>query len=280
MAQSVTTTAGSRVNRRFLFLAVILGVLAAVLYYAGTSDSGGGSSSASDIPVVVASTTIPAGTRITADMVRVQEFTEANAPFQSIATTDVVIEQVARFPINEGEPVLASKLVDTTLASNDALSYIVEPTKRAMSIEFSEIIGVDALVLPGDHVDVLWIPFDSGPSFVLLSDIEVSAVKQTIVDIAPAAPGVLPEGEEPAETETTTDRTRVSDAAAQPEAGTAALLLTPVQAIDMFCAENFAENNNGQIRLSLRSFGDTAPLEPNAPVCPPIDLFRQFNAGG
>jgi pilus assembly protein CpaB len=212
-------------------------------------------------------------------MVQVQDFTEANAPFQSLGTADLVIGQVARYPINEGEPVLSSKLVDTALTNNDALSYVVEPNKRAMSIGFSEIIGVDGLVLPGDHVDILWIPFTSAPSFVLMSDIEVTAVKQTIVDIAPAAPGLAAEGEEPVAPENT-DRTRTSDAVPQSEAGTAALLLTPEQAINVLCAESFASSKGGQIRLALRSFGDTAPLEPNAPVCPPIDLFRQFNPGG
>jgi Flp pilus assembly protein CpaB len=279
MAQSVTTTAGSRVNRRFLFLAIILGVLAAVLYYAGTSGSGDKTTSPSDVPVVVASTAIPPGTRITQDMVQLQDFTEANAPFQAIGSLELVVGQVARYPINQGEPVLGSKLVDTALTNNDALSYVIAPSKRAMSINFSEVIGVDGLVLPGDHVDVLWIPFSSGPTFVLLSDIEVTAVKQTIVDIAPAAPGLTTGEEAPAPAEGT-DRTRTSDAAAQPEAGTAALLLTPEQAVNLLCAENFADNNNGQIRLALRSFGDTAPLEPNAPVCPPMDLFRQFNPGG
>jgi pilus assembly protein CpaB len=276
MAQSATTTAGSRVNRRFLFLAIILGVLAAVLYYAGTSGSGDKSSTVSDVPVVVAGETIAPGTRITEEMVQVQDYSEANAPFQSIASAELVVGQVARYPINQGEPVLSSKLVDTTLTNNDALSYVVEPTKRAMAVKFSEIIGVDALVLPGDHVDVLWIPATNAPAYVLLSDIEVTAVKQTIVDIAPAAPGLAVEGEEPAEPGTT-DRTRVSDAAAQPEAGVASLLLTPEQAVNMFCAEHFAEKNNGEVRLSLRSFGDTGPVEPNAPVCPlPPDLLLQY----
>jgi pilus assembly protein CpaB len=260
-----------------LFLAVILGVLAAVLYYAGTSSSGEKSSTASDVPVVVASSTIPPGTRITAEMVQLQDFSEASAPFQSLGTTDAVIGQVARYPINQGEPVLSSKLVDTTLTNNDALSYIVEPSKRAMSIAFSETIGVDGLVLPGDHVDILWVPFASAPAFVLLTDIEVSAVKQTIVDIAPAAPGLTQDGEQPAAS-TTNDRTRVSDAAPVADAGTAALLLTPEQSVNLLCAEAFASNNNGNIRLALRSFGDTAPLEPNAPVCPPIDLLRQFGS--
>lgn len=278
MAQSVSTTSGSRVNRRFLFLALILAALAAVLVYAAISRSGGDSGSASgDIPVVVASSTIPPGTRITDDMVEIQEFSSDTAPFQSLEATELVVGQVARYPINQGEPVLASKLVDTTITTNDALTYILEPGKRGIAFKFDQLIGVSSLVLPGDHVDVLWVPFKNAPSFVLLADVEVSAVSQTVADIAPAAPGL---SEEAAATPTTGDRTRTSDAAPDIEADSATLMLTPEQATNLHCAEAFAEKNEGQIRLALRSFGDTAPLQTNAPVCPPIDLFRQFNPEG
>jgi pilus assembly protein CpaB len=256
----------------------MLAALAAVLVYTAMSRSGDKASSTGSVPVVVAKSTIPPGTRITADMVEVQDFASANAPFQYLASADMVIGQVARYPINQGEPVLLSKIVDTTSTSNDALAYILEPGKRGLAMTFDEIIGVDGLVLPGDHVDVLWVPFNNAPAFILLSDIEVSAVKQTIVDVAPAAPGLLKD--EAQTTPQSGDRTRTSDAAAQPDADSATLLLTPEQTTNMLCAESFAQQNGGAIRLALRSFGDTAPLQANAPTCPPIDLFRQFNPAG
>jgi pilus assembly protein CpaB len=277
MAQSATTASGTRINRRFLFLAVILGVLAFVLVYAGMSRSGGDSGAGSgDVPVVVAASTIPPGTRITEEMVQVQNFTTSNAPFQSLEATELVVGQVARYPINEGEPVLASKLVDTSVTSAGALTYILEPGKRGIAFRFDQLIGVSRLVLPGDHVDVLWVPFKDAPAFVLFADVEVSAVSLGVADIAPAAPG-LTEGDA---TPTTGDRTRTSDPAPDIEADTATLMLSAEEATNLLCAEAFAEKNEGQIRLALRSFGDNAPLQTNAPTCPPIDLFRQFNPEG
>ncbi len=278
MASVPTSAAGSRVNRRFLLLALVLAALAAVLVYAAISRSGDKATSTGSVPVVVAASTIPPGTRITADMIEVQNFDAANEPFQALASTDFVVGQVARYPINQGEPVLASKLVDTTIGTNDALAYILEPGKRGVALSFNEIIGVSGLVLPGDHVDVLWVPFKNAPAFVLISDVEVSAVSQTIVDVAPAAPGLT--SDDAQATPASGDRTRTSDAAPQLEADSATLLLTPEQTTNLFCAETFAQSNEGQIRLALRSFGDTAPLQTNAPVCPPIDLFRQFNPEG
>ena len=280
MAQSATTAAAaSRVNRRFLYLALILAALSAVLVYTALSRSGGDSGGGGDTPVVVAKSTIAPGTRITGDMVELRSFPSSYIGFQAIGSLEGVVGQVARYPIQEGEQVLASKLVDTSSASNDALGYILEPGKRGMAVTFDDIVGAGGLALPGDHVDIVWVPFKGAPAFILLSDIEVSAVNQTIIDIAPTAPGLVkndPNAQQPANG----DRTRTSDANPQPEAKTTTLLLTPEQTTIVLCAENNARKFEGELRLAVRSFGDTAPLTPNAPPCPPVDLALQFNRGG
>jgi pilus assembly protein CpaB len=259
-------------------LALILAALSAVLVYAAISRSGGANSgSAGDVPVVVAKSTIPPGTRITSDMVEVRQLPNSVVGFQALNSLDSVVGQVARYPIAEGEQLLASKVVDATSASNDALAYILEPGKRGMAIIFDDLVGAGGLVLPGDHVDLVWVPFKGAPAFILLSDIEVSAVSQTIVDVAPSAPGVLKTGATP---QANGDRTRTSDANPQPDAKSATLMLTPEQTTTVLCAENNARKFEGELRLAVRSFGDTAPLTPNAPACPPIDLALQFNRGG
>jgi pilus assembly protein CpaB len=277
MAQSATTATASRVNRRFLYLALILAALSAVLVYTALSRSGGDSGGGGDMPVVVAKSTIAPGARITGDMVELRSFPSSYIGFQALSTVESVVGQVARYPIQEGEQVLASKLVDTSSASNDALGYILEPGKRGMAITFDDIVGAGGLALPGDHVDVVWVPFKGAPAFILLSDIEVTAVNQTIINIAPSAPGLVENDEDP---QANGDRTRTSDADPQPEATTTTLLLTPEQTTTVLCAEHWAHKFEGEFRLAVRSFGDTAALAPNAPVCPPVDLFRQFNPQG
>jgi Flp pilus assembly protein CpaB len=277
MAQSAVTTAStSRLNRRFLFLALILAALSAVLVYAAISRSGKSSGGGGDVPVVVAKSTIPPGTRITGDMVEVRQLPGSVVGFQALSTLDSVVGQVTRYPVVEGEQLLASKIVDATTASNDALSYILEPGKRGMAIIFDDLVGADGLVLPGDHVDLVWVPFKGAPAFILLSDIEVSAVATTVVNIAPSAPGLLKAGVTPVPN---SDRTRVSDASPQPDAKSTTLLLTPEQTTTVLCAENNARKFEGELRMAVRSFGDTAPLTPNAPSCPPIDLALQFGRG-
>jgi len=53
-------------------------------------------------------------------------------------------------------------------------------------------------------------------------------------------------------------------------------MLTPEQTTTVLCAENNAREFQGELRMAVRSFGDTAPLTPNAPSCPPLDLALQF----
>ncbi|MBI4570732.1 MAG: Flp pilus assembly protein CpaB [Chloroflexi bacterium] len=248
-----------------------------MLVYAAISrsDSGGGGSTA-DVPVVVAKSSIPAGTAITAGLVEVRRVPESAVGSEAFTTIDDVVGQVAKFPLAPNEQLLVSKFVATTVGTNDALSYVLEDGMRGMAVTVEQVIAAGGLVLPGDHVDVLWIPFKGAPSFTLLSDVEVTAVQQTIADLAPAAPGLQQEGAEPASPAAGGQRARVSDAEADPKAITVTMMIASDDAERLFCSEWFASQFAGSIRLSVRSFGDARPATVNAPECPPLDLMRQI----
>ena len=270
MARTMTGTAVSRVNTRFLLLALILAVLSAVLVYAGISKSGGGGSSGKDVSVVYASEEIKAGTQLTAGMLTVREVSADSVGEGYFSSIEAAVGQTVRHPLVANEPVLSSNVVDTTITSNDAIAFVVEPGMRGVAISVDAVVGVSGLLLPGDHVDVLWIPFNGAPSFVLLSDVEVTAVEQTIVDVAPAALGQA-EGAEQDQAPAggaEADRVRATDPPAQPGASTVSLMLPLAQSQLIHCAEVFASQQDGSIRLAVRSFGDTAPAAPNAPPCP------------
>ncbi len=272
MAQTITTATVSRVNRRFLLLSIVLGTLAFVLVYAQVSRSGsnGSSPSGGDVSVVVAKAAIPAGTRITGDMLEIQSFSQNSVGFQALTDTQQGIGHVARYPIAAGEQVLSSKLVDTTISTSSNLGYVLEPGMRGIAIKVDNVIAAGGLILPGDHVDILWIPFGNAPSFVLLSDVEVTAVAQTVVSVAPAAPGVQKDPNNPQ----TGTRTRVSEGSPAKDAITVTVMVTPPQANTLQCSMAVAAKNGGIMTLSERSFGDTAPLAINAPACPPLELMR------
>lgn len=255
MARSITTAAVGRANHRFIFLALVLGLLSAVLVYAAISRSdGGGGTTAGDVPVLVAKVAIPAGTRITASMVEVRQLPEGAVGDQALSSADVAIGKVARYPIAPNEQLLLSKVVGTLeTADSVALSHLLGEGKRALAIGTSSVIGAGGLVLPGDHVDVLWVPdlvlTDHDGAMLLAENVEVVAVKQTLVDLPPTAPGAQQEGE-PAPS-AGDERVRGSEAEPIPDATTVTLLVTPDQARTIFCAEA-----SGTLRLAVRAFGD------------------------
>lgn len=253
MARISTAAAASRVNRRFLFFALILSVISAGFVYVALSGSGGGESiTDGGVPVVVAKEAIPAGQLVTADMLEVLQVPDTALGFQAFQSTDLAIGRVTRFPIAANEQVLLSKFVGDSAAGDGGLSAIIEPGMRAMAIGTQQIVGAGGLVLPGDRVDILWMPEevfeDSEGAMVLAENVEVLAVEQILVELAPAA-----QSEEEASEFAASDRVRGIDAEPLPEAATVTLLLTTEQANLIFCAEL-----SGNLRLTVRSFGDTA----------------------
>jgi pilus assembly protein CpaB len=261
MAQIMTGAAAGRVNRRFLFLALVLASLSAVLVYAAISrsGSGGGDTSAADVPVVVAKAAIPAGTQITAEMIEVRQVPAAAVGDLALDNLDAAVGEVARYPIAANEQVLLSKIVGgPEAASNDVLSNILEGGMRGMSIQAEAVIDAGGLVLPGDYVDVLWVPDevleDHEGAGLVAENVEVVSVEQTIVEVPPSAPGLADEGGSTSPPASDVQRVRGADAEPIPEAVTVTLMLTPEQAARIFCAES-----SGQLRLAVRAFGDATP---------------------
>jgi Flp pilus assembly protein CpaB len=260
MAQPIASAAVGRVNRRFLLLAFILAALSAVLVVAALSGSGdsGGSSSGADVPVVVAKAAIPAGTIITADMLGITDVSENAVSDQSLSSFDAVVGRTARYPIAANQQILVKDVVTGTESiSNTVLRNVLEGGARGMAIKTDAVIGAGGLVLPGDRVDVLWLPgAGTGDSTqelrgaqLLAENVEVVAVQQTIVDVPPSAPGL-----ESQPTPVASNRVPGTDAAQIPDAVTVTLMVSPEVAARIFCGEH-----HGILRLAVRAFGDESP---------------------
>jgi pilus assembly protein CpaB len=258
MAQTMTANSMGRVNRRFLFLALVLAALSAVLIYPLLTRSSESSvSDAATIPVVVAQSNIAAGQTITADMLGVEQVPETAVGAQAYSAIDAAVGEVARYPLVPGEQLLVSKVVGNSIAASpNAIANFIDSGKRAMAINTDLVIGAGGLVLPGDYVDVYWVPSDSPDDVdgaqLIAEDVQVLSVQQTILDIPPTAPGLQPEGEEAP----TGDQARIrgSEADPLPEAATVTLMLSVEEIQRVFCAEQ-----TGDIRMAVRAFGDHTP---------------------
>lgn len=279
MSQSAGTLNPSRGNRRFVLLAIVLGLMGAGLVYIATSRDSTTSSTNTGgvppVPVVVAKVDVAARTALTQDMLDVKLLApEAVSP---LAFTDVQIAvgQITRFPLSAGEQVLTSKVVSVAAGVSRSLSFVIPEGKRGFSITASEVQNAGGLVLPGDYVDIIVLhdveflndPADPGSretvaSFLvqtLMQNVEVLAVSQTVVDVV-EVPVETEEGAAPALVveEGSTQRVRNSESAPIPGASTITIAVTPEEAERLYLAEA-----NGRIRLSVRPFGDdeTVPVD-------------------
>lgn len=254
MAQRVAGGAvQGRMNRRFLLLAILLGVLSAVLVYVRISGNEGDGTAApaavGDQQVVVAATAIKQRTTITPEMVELKTVPGSAVATGALTDLESVIGKVTKFPIEANQQVLASSIVATDRpAENASLAQFVPVGRRAVAIKASQIINAGGLVLPGDWVDIGWSCCDSSPvvSSTLLRNVQVAAIATTLIPSGPVTNPTQGAGD------TTTDAPVAAEAVPpDPGAATVTLLVTPQEAQLLHLAEQ-----RGEFRLTLRGIGD------------------------
>jgi pilus assembly protein CpaB len=261
MSRNAVAIAPPRSNRRFVVLAIGLGLLGAILLYAvAARGSSAPASTPGTTPVVVAKAPIPARTKITLAMVELRRVAPADANSLGYSDATPVVGQVTRFPIAANEQVLSNKLVNLdvpSLATAKSLSFVVPQGKRGIAITISKVQAAGGLILPGDYVDVLAV-YENLIVQTELKNVLVLAVSDAVVDTVP--------DNSPAAQTNASQTPRNSEAKPIPDAETITLSLTPEEAEHVYLAESV-----GKIRLSVRGYGD-ADTPPVGPIMVP-DLF-------
>jgi pilus assembly protein CpaB len=249
---------GSRSGKAVLFLALLLGLISAVLVYVYLSQAGGEETAASGEtePVVVATQDIPVATRITADMVEIKAISVDAVHPDSFSTTEGVVGNLARYPITAGEQILSDRVAASSLTLPEGeelpLPYIVPEGKRAVSVAVSDLISAGGLVRPGDYVDViLTVKLGGGDQIgkVILQNVEVLALDQQLEKVSPN----LEVGEE--------QRVPTGEAETNPDAETVTLAVTPAEAEVLVTAEECGNNFGGRLALALRPYGEHTTAE-------------------
>ena len=259
---------GGRTNRALILLGLFLGLVSAalvVVYLSKANDDGGGNvSGGAGTAVVVASQPIPAGTRVTADMLTLKEISAEAVLADVFQKTDDVVGQVTRVPLVAGEQVIPSKVTATGAAiadvENPPLAYVVPEGMRAVSVEVSSLIGASGLIRPGDYVDViLTVKVGSGDSGstggtgatrvtdqiarTILQNALVLSIDQSVTKPVQDAEGAPSSSEEGAD--------------ADSEATTVTLGVAPVHGEVLTVAETCGKNFGGRLALALRPFGES-----------------------
>jgi pilus assembly protein CpaB len=105
------------------------------------------------VPVVVASKTIPVGTRLTSADLRVARWPARNQVPGAFADPKVVIDRGVIETISENQPLTTRNVA--SVEAGAGLPPVIPAGMRAVSVRVNEVIGVAGFVLPGTRVDVV-----------------------------------------------------------------------------------------------------------------------------
>jgi len=255
---------GGRTNRALILLGLFLGLVSAalvVVYLSKADDSGGGNVSGGAVtPVVVAGQGIPAGTRVTADMVTLKSISsDAILPDVFRKTKDVV-GQVTRVPLVAGEQVIPSKVTPTGAAianvENPALAYVVPEGMRAVSVEVSSVIGASGLIRPGDYVDVILTVKVEGSGEATSGSTLRDQIAKTVLQNAMVL-SIDQSVAHPVAGDNDASSPPAEDGTSNAEASTVTLAVSPVHGEVLTAAETCGKNFAGRLALALRPFGES-----------------------
>ena len=157
-----------RSNRLIILIGVLLavgGFMGAVVI-AGSGGGGGGTSTPTATPeatttVVVANKDINYGDLITESMVDEKTVTISQAAAYGVDTytsRSQVVGKLAGAKITAGQPLAANRdiLTPGTMPDGKSITSGIAPGMVAISIEVDQVNGVGTLIVPGDHVNVIY----------------------------------------------------------------------------------------------------------------------------
>ncbi|MBI2912684.1 MAG: Flp pilus assembly protein CpaB [Chloroflexi bacterium] len=261
---------GGGSNRALLLLALVLGVVSAVLvgvFLSQAGGNGGGTVSGVTKPAVVASRDIPANTRITADMVTVKNLPEDAVLANVLTDSTQAVGKVTQVPLAAGEQVLPAKVTATAVAlaqfgDNPPLSFLVPEGKRAFAIRLSDVASVGGLLRPGDYVDIILTRSAPGveEGFTFLTP---GAGCYVVQDVE-----VLAVGTQVKKTTTGAGSSGVAAASTDVEATAATLAVTPDEAWWLAAAQQSVDEAKveNQLWVSVRPFGEHGQSD-QLPIC-------------
>ena len=223
-------------NARFaLVLTVALGAAAAASFavYRVVSSIPVREVEVASLQAVVAARSIPVGTIVTKDHLKLVPWPARSPVPGSFTAIDAVVNRGAIVEVAENEPITEAKLAP--LGSGGGLPPTITEGMRAISVKTNEVVGVAGFVIPGTRVDVL--------VTVRQGNAQGEPVSRAVVSNAQ----VLTAGSR-------FDQEKAREEGKPMQATVVTLLVTPEDAERISLAAN-----EGQITLTLRNPLDVAP---------------------
>lgn len=171
-------------NKRFLValaLAVVFGLVAIFVAKQLLQQQASSNRAREEADVVIATADIPLGTKITAQQVKVVQYSRTNIPEGAITKKEAVVDRVAVTDIANKMPIISRSLAAPD--SPAGLPGVLPLGMRAVSVRVDEASSVAGFALSGNYVDVIVImqpqTSEAKPvSKVILQSIRVLATGQ------------------------------------------------------------------------------------------------------
>jgi len=136
-----------------LAVAVLVAGLASLAVYRAVLNIPVRQVEVAQVQVAVASRSIPVGTLISPDMVKLVGWPAASPVAGAFSTVEALASRGAIVSIAENEPITETKLAPREAGAG--MAPTIPPGMRALSVKVDEVVGVAGFVVPGTRVDVL-----------------------------------------------------------------------------------------------------------------------------
>ncbi len=134
------------------------------------------------VPVVVSTSPMQYGQPLTADKLKIVEFSKDSAPTNAFSTIEELIDaeqkRVVLRAIDANEPILKSKI--TGFGERATISAQLTPGMRAFTLRIDTVSGVAGFLLPNDRVDI-FLTRNNGTGLsanLLMQNVKIIAVDQ------------------------------------------------------------------------------------------------------
>ena len=143
----------------FFGIALLLGLVTSILVFSWLQNEKNRLMAApipltKNVQVVVANGDFAWGTKLTPEMVQVQEYPSGVVPEGHFTSVDAIKDRVIMVDVKRNELLLESKLAPVG-ATSGGVAAVTDINKRAMSVKVDDVIGVAGFIKPADRVDVM-----------------------------------------------------------------------------------------------------------------------------
>jgi len=106
------------------------------------------------VNIAVAAVDVSAGTRLTSEMIKTQEYLKKGLPSGHFTDAESLRGRIALAPLRMNEPIIEHRLAPVDVRTGGVAALISEG-KRAVALGGDKVIGISGFIHPGNRVDVM-----------------------------------------------------------------------------------------------------------------------------